>query len=487
MDGTRFASACRPVEPPAGLDDRVLERIEGLRAETAPVRMGAAMGMRFRPAPARISRRALVGVGATALAGAGLLGFALPRMLGEGDGDAASRMAGGSRGPRDFGLQVAYADDGSSGTVFELEPTAEGLVPVEAGLGTKLRMNFSARGDGIESLTYRISETPRHRVEYGGGTVEEIPAVRFIEAVRHLSPFVFEAPDVSFASQEEAMAWAESQTYADMMWGGAEVSDTELSIDYDAGIVTYSPAPEDSGEPSEPFDEFAVSAERHATGADGVSERGNPYLLTVSIVDRDDFYGSGDEILSLLGAYWRAVEEYSAWCVEHGEVALSSLAILDPEGRALQQTYFEAQSAVSGAIGELRSASAEDFVAWMRDCYRVALGLSADILEQTVLTVEAAFEDGAAAERAYRIVRADGFEDAVADRFDAMFDYNGYTIVLGEGVFDKVEQYTPLSIEGAPLWDFVSGEPDPDAEDERLRRPLFAIEDITETCLADEA
>ena len=75
----------------------------------------------------------------------------------------------------------------------------------------------------------------------------------------------------------------------------------------------------------------------------------------------------------------------------------------------------------------------------------------------------------------------------MADRFDAMFDYNGYTIVLGEGVFDKVEQYTPLSIEGAPLWDFVSGEPDPAAEDERLRRPLFAIEDITETWLADEA
>ena len=106
MDGTRFASACRPVEPPAGLDDRVLERIEGLRAETAPVRMGAATGMRSRPAPARISRRALVGVGATALAGAGLLGFALPRMLGEGDGDAASRAVGGGRGPRYRSRQV---------------------------------------------------------------------------------------------------------------------------------------------------------------------------------------------------------------------------------------------------------------------------------------------------------------------------------------------------------------------------------------------
>ena len=139
------------------------------------------------------------------------------------------------------------------------------------------------------------------------------------------------------------------------------------------------------------------------------------------------------------------------------------------------------------AIGELRSSSADEFIAWMKECYLLSLGCGADVLEQTVLTVEATFEDGTAAERAYRIVRVDGFEHAVADRFDAMFDYNGFTVVPGEGVFDKVGQRVSLLPEGAPLWDFVSGEPDPDAEDERLRRPLFAIEDITETWLADEA
>lgn len=485
MDGTRFASACRPVEPPAGLDDRVLERIEGLRAETAPVRMGAAMGMRFRPAPARISRRALVGVGATALAGAGLLGFALPRMLGEGDGDAASRMAGGSRGPRDFGLQVAYADDGSSGTVFELEPTAEGLVPISvAGTYAYVRLNFSVRGDGIASLVFQIAETPVFEERFAFGGQADVAGVQFQEAKRVVAPFVREETP-SFASAEEAAAWSENLTPAELRWGdGALLSDNELLIDYDDGIVSYLPAPAEDGSLVMPQNEFSVTAEQHAAGNDGVSERGNPYLLELR-VPSEELYGSGDEILALLGRYDEARVDYFAWCDEHGE-PISDHAVLDPEGRALRAAYRDAEGDVSGAIGELRSSSADEFIAWMKECYLLSLGCGADVLEQTVLTVEATFEDGIAAERAYRIVRVDGFEDAVADRFDAMFDYNGFTVVPGEGVFDKVGQRVSLLPEGAPLWDFVSGEPDPDAEDERLRRPLFAIEDITETWLADE-
>lgn len=466
----RYSRVFKRHDPPAGLDDRVMERVESLRA-AAP---------RSCPQPrAYVSRRALVTAGALAVAGLGVGGAALLRLVGGGSGGDVGKSAAPSE--RAFGLQVAYASDGASGEVFSLEPTARGLVPVSAGRTTQLLLNLVVEGEDVEGLEYRIAETPRfEEVNLMAGETEptEVASVAFIEGKRLVKPFVADRPDVSFATEEEARAWSEETPAAELMWGDeAAASDSELAIDYGEGIVTYAPAVLEGAELAQPQTSFVVDAERHASGNDGMSERGNPYLLAIALPS--DSYYAIDPVVALVGAYNEAHARYLAWSDEHPDEARSSV-VLDPEGRELEQASQDAWGAASRALGELRSGPVEEFYDWMKACYAACMDLVSATLEDAVVTVEARFADGTSALRAYRFVRAGGFAEAVPDRFDALFEYNGFSIVSGDGVFNAAGQRVTLGLEGVPFWDFVAGEPDPDHDDERLRVPLFAIADVTD-------
>lgn len=433
-NGARSIPACRPVDPPDGLNDSVIDHIDAMRSCRSTKACAARVGTGMP-----VSRRAFVGVGALALAGAGVVGIALSRMAK--DGQVETSVAGRHA----FGLQVAYADEdaGDCSQAFNLAPTAEGLVPVNfSRAGIELLMNLTVRGEGVASLVYRIAETP---------TLEDGTAASwFFEGRKTVLGFASASPDAA---------------------SGDDVGAGD-------GCVVYVPVPEEGSRVARRLDEFEVDAERHAAGNDGVSPRGYPYLLC-TCVSQDALCGSGDEILALLVEYQQALQAYSSWCDEHGET-MSDYALLDEEGSELRSAYRQATWDAAAAIGEVRSSSSEEFVSWMKSCYGIVMGLIADVLEQTTFVVEATFEDGAVAERAYRIVRADGYDEAVCDRFDALFEYNGYTVVEGEGVFDRTGKRVGLSIEGAPFWNFVAGEPDPNAGDERLGRPLFAIVDVTD-------
>ncbi len=260
-----------------------------------------------------------------------------------------------------------------------LDEAAEAVDPV---------MNLTVQGEGVASLVYRIAETP---------TLEDGTAASwFFEGRRTVLGPASASPDA--ASGESA-----------------DVGD---------GCVVYVPVPEEGLRVVRRLDEFEADAERYAAGNDGVSPRGYPYLLC-TCVPQDVLRGSGDEILTLLVEYQQALQTYSSWCDEHGET-MSDYAPLDVEGSELRSAYRQATWDAAAAIGEVRSSSSEGFVSWMKSCYGIVMGLAADVPEQTKLVVEAIFEDGAVAERAYRIVRADGF-----DRFDALFEYNGCTVVEG--------------------------------------------------------
>ena len=467
----RYSRVFKRHDPPAGLDERVMERVESLRA-AAP---------RSCPQPrAYVSRRALVTAGARAVAGLGVGGAALLRLVGGGSGGDAGRPAAPSE--RAFGLQVAYASNGASGEVFSLEPTARGLVPVSAGRMTQLLLNLVVEGEDIEGLEYRIAETPHFEetnLMAGETEATEVASVAFVEGKRVVKPFVADQPDVSFATEEEARAWSEETSAAELMWGGDEAatSDSELAIDYGEGIVAYAPAVLEGAEPAQPQTSFAVDAERHASGNDGMSERGNPYLLEIALPS--DSYYAIDPVVALVGAYNEAHARYLTWSSEHPDEARSSV-VLDPEGRELEQASRDAWGAASRALGELRSGPVEEFYDWMKTCYGACMDLVGATLEDAVVTVEASFADGTSALRAYRFVRADGFAEAVSDRFDALFEYNGFSIVSCDGVFNAAGQRVTLGVEGAPFWDFVAGEPDPDYDDERLRVSLFSIADVTD-------
>ncbi len=373
-NGARSIPACRPVDPPDGLNDRVIDHIDAMRScrstKTRAARVGTGMP---------VSRRAFVGVGALALAGAGVVGIALSRAAKDG------RIGAPMVDDHAFGLQVAYADEdaGGCGQAFDLAPTAEGLVPVNfSRTSVKLLMNLTVRGEGVTLLVYRIAETP---------TLEDGTAASwFFEGRKTVLGPASASPDA--ASGESA--------------GAGD------------GCVVYVPVPEEGSRVARRLDEFKVDAERHAAGNDGVSPRGYPYLLC-TCVSQDALCGSGDEILALLVECQQALQAYSSWCDEHGET-MSDYALLDEEGSELRSAYHQATWDAAAAIGEARSSSSEGFVSWMKSCYGIVMGLAADVFEQTTFVVEATFEDGSVAERAYRIVRTDGYDEAVCDWFDAL-------------------------------------------------------------------
>ena len=484
FDSSKLCDALKQ-EVPAGLDERVIERVDALGQQAG---FAEARGQRGRVLSAPVSRRGVLAGAAAAAAGLGAAALGLRFWVGDSGGELAGLPSSG----RAFGLQVAMAAESSgvSQEVFALEPTAKGLVPVgeTSGRVADLRMNLAVVGEGLASVRFAISQTPEattyldtavvdleRGMGYTSAEYQTVPAVGFHEGKRYVELHEPEYP--VFSSAEEARAWSEEQmalSYAERTWSeDAAVPDSELEVDYASGLVRYLSAPGEEGQSVPSTSEFEVEVEPGASGCSGLSRNGNPYLLHVCI-PMDEFYAS-DPILQLIDAYDRAERDYGAVYARHIDSVGALFIDQHEEVRAASQARFDAQSALVSALGELRS-SERAFYEWVRACYGTHLRLVARMLEETTLGVEATYLDGSGDLRRYCVRSVADFDTVVANRFDALFTYNGYTLVESEGIYDRNGRPLDLSLlSQLPFWNFVTGEPDPNAPDPRLKVPLFEI------------
>ena len=139
----RLSELFGDVRPSAKLDDTVLGRVHELRAREA------------EPAHRTLvtRRAALVGVAGCAVTAGLALG--LPVLL-----DTAGNDTGTT-----FGLVIAQAaETGETGAV---EATPDGLMPRDGTYGSylKLSLNLGASGEGLESVTYRVTDSPVVRID----------------------------------------------------------------------------------------------------------------------------------------------------------------------------------------------------------------------------------------------------------------------------------------------------------------------------------
>lgn len=89
--------------------------------------------------------------------------------------------------------------------------------------------------------------------------------------------------------------------------------------------------------------------------------------------------------------------------------------------------------------------------------------------------------DGSYERHGYRIGLADDYEEAAANRFDALVESSPYDIADGEGMmFFTDGGVRSWSFTGLPFWFFLDGQPFDDAAeaDPRLSRPLFTVEEV---------
>ena len=134
--GERLGELFCEVRPSAELDDAVLDRVHELRAwEAEPGRR------------VLVTRRAVL-VGATGCAVTAGLALGLPALLRR-DGDENA-----------FGLAIAQAAE--TGEAIAVEATPDGLMPQDGTYGSylKLSLNLSASGEGLESVTYQVTDSP---------------------------------------------------------------------------------------------------------------------------------------------------------------------------------------------------------------------------------------------------------------------------------------------------------------------------------------
>ena len=142
--GKRLGELFSEVRPNAELDAAVLDRVHELRArESEPERR------------ALVTRRAAL-VGAAGCAVTAGLALGLPALLRPEGSDVESS----------FGLVIAQAAE--TGEAIAVEATPDGLMPQDGTFGSRLELslNLSASGEGIESVTYRVTDSPVTKVDH---------------------------------------------------------------------------------------------------------------------------------------------------------------------------------------------------------------------------------------------------------------------------------------------------------------------------------
>lgn len=130
------------VKPPAELNERVISRVHELRARDA--------------SPERVLSRRAILVGAAGCAA--IAGLAIGSAL----------LPGGPTAGNAFGLAIAQADEVQG--MVRVSAGPDGLMPYENSVGNtiNLKLNLSAQGSNIETVTYRIEGSPRYSIEVLG-------------------------------------------------------------------------------------------------------------------------------------------------------------------------------------------------------------------------------------------------------------------------------------------------------------------------------
>ena len=131
------------VRPNAELDDAVLDRVHELRAREAELERRVL-----------VTRRAAL-VGAAGCAVTAGLALVLPAFLRQGGSDVEGT----------FGLVIAQAAE--TGETVAVEATPDGLMPQDGTYGSYLvlSLNLSASGEGLESVTYRVTDSPVVKID----------------------------------------------------------------------------------------------------------------------------------------------------------------------------------------------------------------------------------------------------------------------------------------------------------------------------------
>ena len=382
------------VRPNAELDDAVIERVHELRRHERETTV----------ARAPVTRRAVL-VGAAGCAVVAGLALGLPVLLGPGDKGA-------------FGLVIAQAAEEGNAVAVSAGP--EGLMPCDGTYGPYIRLslNLSVTGSGVESVTYRVTDSPVATID---------------------------RPSVHDPA-------------------------TEYPV-----VEIYTEAPGDYGDEMPPGDApETVTIDPAASGdAPCLDVNGNVPYLTVN--NRDAFWAS-DETLQLLRAWldlesrpWSNTGEY-AWREgetdeEHlervqrlTEEAWAEYEALQPQIQAAREAYLESFQA--------HAATRESFEEWQRTLYVNSFTCAADALGEARLEATAAFANGNAQTRRYRITLVDGYEQVLSERFDALLALD--------------DDFSQCLEEELPWHDFPTPTEEEIAADPRLAAPIFQIEDVTE-------
>ena len=384
------------VRPNAELDDAVIERVHELRRHERETTV----------ARAPVTRRAVL-VGAAGCAVVAGLALGLPVLLGPGDKGA-------------FGLVIAQAAEKGNAVAVSAGP--EGLMPCDGTYGSYIRLslNLSVSGSGVESVTYRVTDSPTTFVERRGANFQSE---------------MIEEPLVLLL--------------------------TEAPGDY-GGTMPPGELPESvTIDPSASSDTPCLDV------------NGNVPYLTVD--NRDTFWAS-DETLQLLRDWldlesrpWSNTSEYAGregeTAEEHierverlTEEAWAEYDALQPQIQAAREAYLKGFRA--------HAATQESFEEWQRTLYVSAFTCAADALGEARLEATATFSDGGTQTRRYRISFVNGYEQVLSERFDAL-------LALDDDFSQCLEDELPWHRYPTPTEEEIAADP-------RLAAPIFRIEDVTE-------
>ncbi|MBM6775037.1 hypothetical protein [Olsenella profusa] len=391
------------VEPTDELNEQVLARVHELRAAEAA---------RVHERRPHVTRRAAL-AGAAGCAVVAGLALGLPALLGT--------AAGGNS----FGLAIAQAAEGTGVTVTS---GPDGLMPYEndTRAAFSLKLNLSAVGGNISSVTYRIEGSP---------------------------VLTNEGPDARTHSEYPAVSMAQGSTHAASGSGVGNPANVigearqQLSIERcDAVTVDY--AQREGTSDYQPTDDVLNFVSVY--GRDGVWEvdptlrlmRAWLDLVVLPIPGTEDGPAEGETI-----------EEFR-------ERARELAAEVLPEREAAHQAFLDSFNDIA--------ADDATFYAWLRNVYVSGFELAAAQLAEARLVADVSFDDGSEATRSYRVTLADGHEQTLADRFDALCELDG-----NAGVEQARSQQVPWVSLPTPTDEQV-------AADARLSAPIFVIEDVTE-------
>ncbi len=172
---------------------------------------------------------------------------------------------------------------------------------------------------------------------------------------------------------------------------------------------------------------------------------------------------------SVLDAYW-------SWNTPYQETVLPPEPTEDEQVRAIAagEEALEQADRLNAMLDDLY-ANPDVFYEWMRTCFVRTIGFLGQQLEEGTLVLEASFTDGSYERHGYGIGLTDDYEEAAADRFDALVESSPYDIAAGETLrYETADGRREWSFDNLPFGFFLDGQPFDDAAeaDPRLSRPV---------------